>query len=129
MGYIRHHAIIVTSWDDDILKQAHDYAKMKFPVVSDVMVSGMNGFCTFLIPPDGSKEGWEESDKGDDRRIDMIEWLNNHTYEDGSSSFDWAEIQYGDENGDNRILRTDDTERSAPDLPPSGNSDEITEKR
>jgi hypothetical protein len=63
--------------------------------------SKINGYRTFMVPPDGSKEGWRESEDSDNRRDTFLEWLEEH--QDGWLS--WAEVQYGDEAGDQRVLR------------------------
>jgi hypothetical protein len=34
-----------------------------------IMHSPVNGYKTFFIPPDGSKEGWGPSNDGDEERI------------------------------------------------------------
>lgn len=97
MGWIRHHAIVVTGgeWGNTTISDAHEKARSVFPTVSGLLPSGVNGFKTFLIPPNGSKKGWPRSGAGDSRRDAYIEWLREQTYEDGSSPLDWVEVQYG----------------------------------
>lgn len=112
MGYICHHAIIVTTWDRIYIQSAHVAALAAGLDVSPILPSRVNSWHTFLIPPDGSNEGWEESDRGDNDRAKFIEWLNQQRFEDGSTPYQWAEIQYGDDNGDNRMLQNDDMEES-----------------
>ena len=68
MGYNVEHAIVVTSWDNKLLAKAHKKANEIFPEVSERVPHITNGGASFLVPPDGSKEGWEESDAGDVRR-------------------------------------------------------------
>ncbi len=71
MGTIQHHAIIVTGVDyqeSTPVADLYAIAKEIFPVVSEILFTRMNGYSSFFIPPDGSKEGWEESDLGDERR-------------------------------------------------------------
>ena len=110
MGYDRHHAIIVTTWDEEKIKKARKIALQKFPAVSEILKSEINAWYSFFIPPDGSKEGWDESKNGDNRRYKFIEWLESQKYEDGSSPFDWVEIQYGDDWGGTIIVRHSDEE-------------------
>jgi len=105
MGYMRHHAIIVTSFGEDWLVPAHQKATAIFPIVSPILESGMNYYLSFLIPCDGSKEGWSASDEGDERRDRFINWLRDQEYDDGSSCLTWAEVQYGDEDGEQVVLR------------------------
>lgn len=93
MGYCRHHAIIVTSWDKVHINAAHVKAKEIFgDQVTELLPTATNGYQTFLIGPDGSKEWWPDSDKGDQRRKDFREWM-----EASKMYFDAAEVQYHDE--------------------------------
>lgn len=78
MGYIKHHAIAVTAWDEDRIKPMHALAVAIFGVgmVTGVLVSPINSFATFFIGPDGSKEGRDESAIGDRKRDTFIELLD-----------------------------------------------------
>jgi hypothetical protein len=107
MGYMRHHAILVTSWDEESIRRAHQAAEATGATVTGIVDSPMNGYGTFLVAPDGSKEDWPDSDQGDRAREELVRWLQAQAYEDGSTPFDWAEVQYGDEDGDNRVLQHD----------------------
>lgn len=119
MGYMVHHAIVVTCWSEGNAERARAEALRCFgPVgvlfdggpplgdclVSPIIHSPVNGYYTFLVGPDGSKEGWKPSDQGDAARAAFIAWLEAQRYEDHSSPIDWAEVQYGDEDGDDRLL-------------------------
>lgn len=97
MGYTRHHAIIVTAYSEKDIKSAHRKAKGIFykPQVSNICESAINSWYTFTVTPDGSKEGWPQSEAGDDQRHKFISWLNSKRFDDNSSPFDWVEIQYG----------------------------------
>ncbi len=107
MGYICHHAIVVTTdYDQNRLEQLRDFALGLDCVVSPIVDSITNGYCSFCVFPDGSKEGWSRSGDGDDARSALISRIESHKYSDGSSPFSWAEIQYGDDHGDNKILRS-----------------------
>jgi hypothetical protein len=57
----------------------------------------MNSTRSFLVAPDGSKEGWEESDKGDQRREEFVEWLRGQAYNDGSNPLAWIELYFAAE--------------------------------
>lgn len=101
MGYMVHHAIIVTSWDRDALEAAHRIAvRIACCLVSDICEGVTNGEDSFFVAPDGSKEGWNESKQGDVARDEIITWLAK------DCRLCWAEVQYGDDNGDNRITRS-----------------------
>ena len=115
MGYMRHHAIVITSDDEKAIFDLRQFiVEAVTPVVSDfdspvevteITGRAVNGYRSFMVAPDGSKEGWAESDIGEKIREDVIKTLNLKRYEDGSSPFDWAEIQFGDDEHDNRMLR------------------------
>ena len=104
MGYTRHHAIIVTSWDIDLLFKAYKRAVDVFPRVSGIVSSLKNRYKSFFIAPDGSKEGWLDSIYYDGLRAGYISYLRTLVNEDGSSSINWAEVQYGDDEDDNKVL-------------------------
>jgi hypothetical protein len=99
MGMFKHHTIIVTGWSRKATKRARRRARRLFyELVSKIVESPLNGFWTFIIAPDGSKEEWDESFAYDRRRAAYVAWLSRHAH-DGSSLLDWVEIQYGDEYG------------------------------
>ena len=57
MGRMRHHALIVTGTHHAAMRRAHKKARKIFTKrVSNLIPSRMNGYVSFLIPPDGSKE-------------------------------------------------------------------------
>lgn len=98
MGYIIHHAIVVTTYDDRIealrekaveIFEANDpRADGWIARVTPVAASGVNGYGSFLVAPDGSKAGWEHSAAGDDARTRLIEVLRE-------AGCDFVEIAYG----------------------------------
>jgi hypothetical protein len=119
MGYIRHNAIIVTAWDLKYLKPAHQEARKIFSppldagcdkawyIVSTILFSPMNGYCSFFVAPDGSKEGWADSDMGDNKRDRFITWMINQQ-KTNDLYLDWAEVQYGDDDRETKIVRHSD---------------------
>lgn len=109
MGYMRHHAIIVTSWNPIRIREARDRAVTLFgKTVSPVVPSSINEYESFFVAPDGSKEGWSESDKGDEERAVFVSWLDAQRYDDHSTWFSWVVVQYGDDEGETRIDRHSD---------------------
>ena len=110
MGYMRHNAIIVSGSYGDFLVEAHAVATRGGLAVSDVVRSPVNGVETFLVAPDGSKEGWSESEQGDALRDWFIAHLEGLRYEDGSSPLSWVEVQYGDDDLETKIVRDSDEE-------------------
>ena len=120
MGYLRHQALVVYSWDDEKLQAAHVEAKRIYGqpaepnaggtdvlvhLVSEVVPAAVNGGGSFLVAPDGSKEGWTTSDLSDERRGELIAWLDQQRYEDGSSALTWAELVIGGDDHEAYIQR------------------------
>ncbi len=111
MGYMRYHAIVVSAsypTDDDQqhwAEVAHDEAVRLGLNPSPIMFASVNDVRSFFCPPDGSKEGWPESDNGDESRNAFVLWLKAQEYEDGSSPVKWIEVQYGDDGGEQRATR------------------------
>jgi hypothetical protein len=85
----------------DILA-AHAKATEIFPWVSQISPAATNGERSFFIPPDGSKEGWEESRMGDERRDKFVEWLRK----DGQVH--WVEVCYAEDEPNTRTTRASD---------------------
>lgn len=112
MGYIRDHAIIVVGRYGDWVEKAHSMADTIFPWVSPPSPEGVNGSRSFFVPPDGSKEGWPESDVGDGQRNTFIRWLEAQAYEDGSSPLSWIEVRVSDDNGELCIERSNESVRA-----------------
>lgn len=94
MGYMRHHAIIVTGWKDETIEVAHAKAKEIFgDSVTEILPNAINGYRTLFIGPDGSKEWWADSDQGDKRREEFKAWIK----ENYKMWLEAAEVQYYDE--------------------------------
>ena len=92
MGYIRHDAIVVTSWKENHLAKARDKAAQLGLDVSPFFPSRINGYVTFLILPDGSKEGWKPSDAADEAREEWTAWVRGK----GDNLYvDFAHVNYG----------------------------------
>lgn len=116
---MRHHAIVVTGFGERIEK-AHEAALAIFseksilgdppapvtPLTDEVV----NGYRSFAVLSDGSKDGWDTSDRGDADRDRLVAWLREDDY------CVWAEVQYGDEEHENKMLRHEhDAERTVED--------------
>lgn len=99
MGHVAHHAIIVTGWDENLVERAHAIATETFDNVTPIAGSYVNGYRSFLVAPAGSKEGWTESDDGDDRREKFKAAMLEHPFvepgEDGPCAMiAWVEVHY-----------------------------------
>jgi hypothetical protein len=111
MGYIKHHAIVVTGWEVSQVSEARDYAIRQQMTVTEVATSPVNGYWSFLVAPDGSKEGWEASLEGDIERDTFVLFLEQIEPGHGGRKFyalEWSELIYGDEAGPTRIVRSSD---------------------
>lgn len=106
MGHKVHHAIVVTSWDTKLIQEAYDAARQIGLDVSAMVESPVNFYWTFCVVPDGSKSWWDNSARGDARRDEFIKWLRGKQYPDGSSSIEWVEVQYGSDDRDAFVTRS-----------------------
>lgn len=88
MGYVRHNAIVATAYREGAADELAAYAG---DLGAQALVGSpvTNCYQTVLISPDGSKEGWDESAKGDEARIAIVNWLREN------GGFEWVEICYG----------------------------------
>lgn len=110
MGYLKHHAIVVTSWRKEAIEEAHAKALEIFvnfdsfmsgkAWVSPISEPGVNGQRSFFVAPDGSKEGWSQSVAGDEQRKEFCDWLESVTM------IDWCEVVVGDEADSPRVIRS-----------------------
>ena len=104
MGYLRRHAIAVTGTHGNDIDTAHAFAESTGAQVTPIMETFINNERTFFVCPDGSKEGWHQSDLGDEQRARIVEHLKTYAYDDGSSPLQWVEFFYGDDMGQTAIL-------------------------
>jgi len=101
MGNFRHHAILVSDHvDEEGFWFAVYEAKKIFGVMPPVFHGDAEGVVSFLIPPDGSKEGRDISNEYDEKRARFVDWLKKHKDENGCRYVDWIEIYYGDQASD-----------------------------
>lgn len=104
MGYMRHHAILVTHWEAARIERAYLKAVEIFgDMVSPLVKSESNGIQTFVIVPDGSKEGWDPSEVGNDNREIFKQWLKADA-KVKQFDMDWVEVQYGDDERVTKII-------------------------
>ena len=99
MGVMNHNAVIVTTWSDDRANELQAWIDEQNDRDRELIVragSWVNGNHSFAVLPDGSKEGWSDSDEGDALRDRFIERLSQDDYEDGSSPWDWVEVGFGE---------------------------------
>lgn len=80
MGYIKHHAIVVTDDDQEQLQELRNWAVNNKLLCSEIVKGLSNGYASFFIPPDGSKEGWKVSDEQELLRNQFITLLKTRPY-------------------------------------------------
>lgn len=102
MGYHRHHAIIVTSWREESVTDAHAEAERLFADtdahVTPISPVAINNYTSFAVLPDGSKEGWSDSDEADAARAALKTYLCD--METKGSWCSWAEVSFGGDDSD-----------------------------
>lgn len=118
MGYIRHDAVLVVVSDYALHATESDQKRWGFgDVVADVaafreslpekwrpLVVGpiagvVNGDASYVFLPDGSKEGWTDSDNGNEYRRQFVA-LFTFAHGDGSSPFDVTAVTFGGDDAD-----------------------------
>lgn len=115
MKNIIHHTIIVTVKDLKLaekikseisfLYKKNMEAKNGFELISPIVPSLINNFYSFFICPDGSKEGYDLSDDGDNIRAKTILLLNAYKSKDEESGINYVELSYGNDNESPQILK------------------------
>lgn len=111
MGYIKHHSIIVSGWKHENVKEAHEKAIEIFnkefgfekgvALVSNI-IDGITNFQeSFFIAPDGSKEGWEDSESGNNARKLFLDWLQNSR----DNYCEYVEVIFGGDSDQNEVIR------------------------
>lgn len=105
---MRHHCVAVTFLDlymvmaveiRDKLASDKDFGNLVTPIVGPCI----NGYASFFVAPDGSKEEWELSNDGDEFR----EWVVREVSRIPNAS--WAVVQYGDDGFSTQVVDDSDT--------------------
>lgn len=94
MGRMKHDSIIVTSWGEDHITKAAKKAIKLGLAVSELVPSNINGYSSFLIAPDGSKEGWDESEAGIKARSAWKVWADKEE----DLYIEWVHLTWGGDN-------------------------------
>ena len=105
MKNIKHHSIIVTSNDFSTLELVRKEIVFLFgknmearqgeQLISPIIPSLINKFCSFFIAPDGSKEGYDASDDADLIRRKTLDFLNSLSERNGENAVRFVEVCYG----------------------------------
>lgn len=112
MGYVKHYAMVVTTYDLKKSTEAWNKATeiFGFDMITPIQQSQTNMYYTFFISPSGSKMGWETAEEHERDRDEFITWMEKRMKEtedssDDFSSWDYAEFQYGGDDDLTEILR------------------------
>jgi hypothetical protein len=81
-------------------------AKNGYQLISPIMPSLINNYHTFMIVPDGSKEGYDLSEDADTVRQKAIGLLDVFKSENGEHAVDYVEVYYGDDNLPPNIIKS-----------------------
>lgn len=109
MGYIAHHALVITDYDGNgtlapwqvIVEDFRREYDLERYIVGPIGPF-TNGYVSYIYAPDGSKEGWDTSDEHDANRRALIDLLSNPNA-DWKSRPDFALVRFG---GDESELAT-----------------------
>lgn len=111
MGIFRRHSIAVLADSSKLeaLTRLHAFAVKLFGrQVTPILPSVTNGDTVFFIGPDGSKEGWEESNQGDFYRDVLIQQISQHF----KGIIRYCEFSWADDGHNPEILRHSEEEDS-----------------
>lgn len=100
MGYMAHHAMVFTSWNREALEKVHVEARSYGAKCTPIIEGNINSEYSFLLAPDGSKEGWEDSDLGDKRRQRIAAFIETLNCGDGSNPISWVSVRFGGDEPD-----------------------------
>jgi len=96
MGTINHDVVIATTCFSEEIERVTKWLFNQDEITKDMFTISTpktNGYVTVFCGPDGSKEGWEESDTGDKIRHAFLEFIHAH---DTSSLWRWVTVSYGE---------------------------------
>lgn len=108
MGYLRHRALLVNGWDAKRVGTARDEVAALYEgastadafgsLVSPLLRHVVNGGASFVIAPDGSKEGWLISEFSDALMEQAKQMIARHKY------VDWCELLCGGDDDEFAVL-------------------------
>lgn len=114
MGYIAHDlaAIVFHDQDSDGLKKLEEWRKNLPPEYQKFIlgpVTGVNGYTTVVFVPDGSKEGWEDSDDCERYRQEFLLFGEvRHSTKWSFRSGDAVMVRFGGDHGRAQVKHTDE---------------------
>jgi hypothetical protein len=106
MGTYKIKTIVVFA-NKSFIGEAHQKAMQLLPdLTTEIFVAPLNGWSTFYVFPDGSKEGWEDEIEFDHSRFLLKEWINEQASPQLGSPVKFAEIVFDEGEADVFISST-----------------------
>lgn len=103
MEYYKHHSIVVMAYGvkKALVRKARRKAIELGCKVTNISITSIEGFNIFYVIPDGSKEGWIDSDIGNGRRKELIKWIEQQKdKEEGWNWLNYCEFSHGEDNNE-----------------------------
>ena len=97
MSYIKHNAIIITTNNLFVLSNTINSIESIGLSYIKYNTNVINGYNTIVIYPIGSGISFDSYEIDMVKRDELKQWLKSNRYEDGSSSLEWVEIEYGND--------------------------------
>ena len=95
MGVMKNHGIIVSSYSEAIAKAAIKAQEIGL-LITNTVDARIGYMASFLVVPDGSKEGWPDSNMFDEMREAFKRYLKEQ-------KIDWVEVVFGCDDGETYI--------------------------
>ena len=115
MRNIKHHCVIITTHNIDVIKKIREKvlelfklnmeAGNAYKLVGEPVESLINNYYTLVIYPDGSKEGHETSEDGDIVRKKVTEVVDEFIKSSKDADISYVELYYGSDDGKAGIVR------------------------
>ncbi len=96
MGYMKHHGMAITSDNKELLLKVRNEAIHIFGndnLLTDIVSSPLGGYSSFFVAPDGSYEGYEESDLGNRHRALLLTYINTLSTDEGDGNW-YSDVRY-----------------------------------
>lgn len=100
MGCMSHDAVVVVTADfrEGGLPDMDGFRATLPPKMAQLVIGPIitnpNAYVVYAFLPDGSKEGWPDSDTADEARERFKDLFRFH-YEDGSTPDNWVHVRFG----------------------------------
>ena len=114
MRNIKHHAIVVTSNEKDKIELVRKKSIEIYEVfmetkngkalVGQMTIGLINNFYSFMIAPDGSKEGYDTSEDGDIAREKICSFIESLKDINGINPVNYIEVCFGSDDGTAKII-------------------------